>query len=385
MSFALERKIYQYARAPMGWVNSSTYLAKLYEQTFRGLSCVFWYSDNLLIGSEDEETHLKDLDEVFRRVERANIRISLERSHLLCNGSIEVFGFRYNIEKSQLSPVSSAMDKIALFAVPTDRKGLKSFLGLALYYTHLAAGLHRHLAELYPLTSMTTTFKWLESHQIAFEGIQQCIKNTQGIYLINHDYRIHKLHLTSDAGPHSYGGVIWYAGEDDVIKPIYHYHMCLNEAQKKRAQFYKELGALATLLLKCSFILKGIHFYLATDCRSLVFGHQHRMDSDPICNHIEFINSHQFTIIWCSAKCKSLALPDRLSRIHNIASGKKNYLRVTDDLIPDLEKHPLWKPHIDKTMSKELFAETMGKYMKELEGEEVKTCLLYTSPSPRDS
>ena len=117
---------------------------------------------------------------------------------------------------------------------------------------------------------------------------------------------------------------------------------------------------------------------MSTDCRSLVFAHQFSHVSDTIANYLEFINSHQFTIIWTSAKCLGLQLPDRLSRIHNIASGKKNYLKINKEAIPDLENHLLWKPHVGNKLEKDKFNELASRYIQQTEKEFIKQCRFRT-------
>ena len=195
----------------------------------------------------------------------------------MCTDQVELFGFRYDIRSGMLTPGKAPAQKIEIFDRPSDRKSLKGFLGQVLYFGYVAEGLSQHLATLYPLTSLNSKFEWQEEHEIAFQQIKECIRNTQGIFIMGFDPKEnHKLHVYCDASPLAVGGKITAVSPvDSVVRPLYFFHTCTSQARQRRPQYYRELLGLAELLLKSTFLLAGCHFFLHSDSLSLLLGYKY--------------------------------------------------------------------------------------------------------------
>ena len=357
MCFAVNNQIWQYSRLPMGWVNSSTFLAQFYESCFKGLEFVSWYSDNLVVSSRTEEEHLVHLEMMFERVQKANVKLALDRCHLMCIDSVELFGFQYSIKDGNLRPAVAPKEKLQVFETPTDRKTLKSFLGQVLYYSHIAEALGEDLAELYPLTSQNKEFKWDENHSKAFQAIRDTVTSTTGIYLVNAEGSENEnLHLHCDAGPVSAGGKLTLVSTTDgVVRPLFYYHSCIPASRQSRPQYYKELLAMSDMLYKVHYFVAGKLFYLHSDCRPLMFAHRYSHVCDQVCTALEFLNSHQYIIIWESAESIAMKTVDKLSRLHNHSGGKPTHLRNEDIVLPNFEGHPLFKGRLGGKIPAEEF------------------------------
>merc|ERR1712228_563000 len=107
----------------------------------RGWNLCHGISDNLVASSNSEEEHLIHLELMFERVQKANVKIALDRCHLMYTDSVELFGFQYSIKDGNLQPAVAPKEKLEVFETPTDKKSLKSFLGQVLYYSHIAEAL----------------------------------------------------------------------------------------------------------------------------------------------------------------------------------------------------------------------------------------------------
>ena len=59
---------YMFKRLPMGLRNSAQSFQKLIDSVLAGLDNVFAYMDDVLVYSENEQDHLKTLEELFRRL-----------------------------------------------------------------------------------------------------------------------------------------------------------------------------------------------------------------------------------------------------------------------------------------------------------------------------
>ena len=369
MGFSANKTQYVYERLPMGFINSSAYLANFYEQCFKDMDYVHFYSDNIVVISKNETDHLQHLDEVFRRVEEANIRLSLDRSHLMCTKELEIFGFKYNVQTGFLTPAAAPLKKIEIFPTPSDRKTLKGFLGQILYYSHIAEALSDDLAKLYPLTSQNRTFVWEAKHQASFERIKRAVLATRGIYIASFDPKEgHKLHVFCDAGPEAVGGKLEYVSKTDSIpRPLMFYHQCSDQATRHRPHYYRELLGLADMLLKFEFYLAGAQFFLHTDCRSLVFAYRYGNVCDTVASALEYLNSFQYEIVWESAQSLTMKHADHLSRVHSSGKGTKTYLKTEEIDMPDFEEHKIFKSKRGSTITKEDFSDMMNDYLTEID------------------
>ena len=62
------------------------------DRIFRQIDCVFIYLDDILIFSDDEPSHKKDIDTVFKILQENNLKISLSKS-IFNVTSLDFLGF----------------------------------------------------------------------------------------------------------------------------------------------------------------------------------------------------------------------------------------------------------------------------------------------------
>lgn len=89
------------------------------------------YLDDLLIFSETWEEHLVVLGNVFKRLPDARPTVNLGKCKF-CIATVTYLGKQ--VGQCQVRPVLGKVQAIADFPVPTTRRELCSFLGMAGYY-----------------------------------------------------------------------------------------------------------------------------------------------------------------------------------------------------------------------------------------------------------
>ena len=77
----------------MGMANSAQSFQKLVESVLAGMKDTFVYLDDILVYSKDEDSHKKTLEELFQRLAKAGLALSLKK----CKFGAEKVG--YNSQK----------------------------------------------------------------------------------------------------------------------------------------------------------------------------------------------------------------------------------------------------------------------------------------------
>ena len=69
--------LFKFRYMPFGLHNVAATFQRAMDKMFSNLKCVFIYLDDILVFSDDEESHLKDLDSVFEVINKYNLKVSL--------------------------------------------------------------------------------------------------------------------------------------------------------------------------------------------------------------------------------------------------------------------------------------------------------------------
>ena len=144
---------YEFRVMPFGLCNgSSTYtFQRLMESVLMGLSrsrCMVYLDDVMVIGRNFTE-HLENLQEVFGRFCRANLRLKPEKCFL---ASKEVLYLGYMVSREGISADVQKVEAVRSFPRPTNLTSLCSFLCLASYYRRFIPNFSTVANPLYALT-----------------------------------------------------------------------------------------------------------------------------------------------------------------------------------------------------------------------------------------
>ena len=91
------------------------------DSVLRDLPNVFCYLDDLLIYSKSEQDHLRTLEELFDRLDKAGLTISLKK----CVFGVEELDFLgYHVNKNGIVPIKKKVDSIVNYPAPVKQKEL---------------------------------------------------------------------------------------------------------------------------------------------------------------------------------------------------------------------------------------------------------------------
>ena len=93
-AFSVNNGKYEFTRLPFGLKNAPAIFQRTLDDILRqhiGKIC-FVYVDDILIFSETEEEHLKNVETIFQTLQNANMKVQLDKSEFLKN-EVEFLGF----------------------------------------------------------------------------------------------------------------------------------------------------------------------------------------------------------------------------------------------------------------------------------------------------
>ena len=126
----------------------------------------------MIVYSENEQDHIKTVDEVFCRFRDEAMRINKDKSEFL-RGSVKFLGRIFDCRG--MSPSNEYAVKIQDWPTPNTGKQLRQFLGLVNYLHQFIPGLADATG---PLSTLTSTpgrqkLQWSAEHQSAFQEIKR--------------------------------------------------------------------------------------------------------------------------------------------------------------------------------------------------------------------
>ena len=139
---------------PFGLTNSG---ASFEGHILRGLEyrLALIYIDDIIIFSKSVDERLTHLEEVFRRLREANVKLNPKKCSFV-KQQIEYLG--HVVTPEGIFPDPGKVEVVMKFPTPASLKELKSFLGLANYYRQFIKGFSEIASPLNGLTKKGAKF-----------------------------------------------------------------------------------------------------------------------------------------------------------------------------------------------------------------------------------
>ena len=266
-AFRFGKKLYQFTRMPFGLCSAPQTFQRLMNQVLSHLPFAECYLDDIVVFSANEEEHLHHLEEVFKALEKANLRFNREKCQFAVE-EIEYLGFK--ISQSRRSPTTFKVDKIRNFPAPTTKKELDSFIGLAGQYRNLIEDFSAKAECLYDLkkkSNKKAKLKWSPEHQAAFEALKEELTKPPVVMLPDCSK---PFIVRTDASGTGMGAVLCQV-IDGQRRVIEYASKQFKGAQLRYPTIEKEATAIDYALKRWRHLLLGGEFTLETDHRPLQF------------------------------------------------------------------------------------------------------------------
>ena len=316
---------YQWKRLPFGLVGAPVAFQAAMTKILQGLNwkIVLVYIDDLLVMSENFETHLKHLSLVFERLREANIKLN----PLKCKFAAQkVLYLGHIVSKHGVEVDPTKTQLIENFPTPKTVKHVRSFLGLANYYRKFVKDYAKKAAPLNQLLKKQVAFVWSDECEAAFQDLKKGL--IQPPILSYPDFS-QEFILITDASSKAISYILGQNidGKENVI------------AYGGRALRKSELNYTISEL-ECLSVVEGVksyhqylansHFTIYTDHSALKYLMNIKISTGRLARWALILQGYNYTVIHRPGKINSAA--DAISRIEYPTDIDTESNHETDDL-----------------------------------------------------
>lgn len=221
------------------------------------------YLDDLYVTGQTDDEHLKNLNQILTICEEQGLSIKKNKCQFL-KEEVEFLGFK--LSKAGLQPLENKVEAIKKMEAPTDKKLLKSFLGIINYYAKFVSNLATVLAPLYHLLHKDVPWEWGKDQKLAFNKAKSALSSAT--LLAQFDPNKETI-LTCDASPVGVGAILSQKDKEG-IKPVAFASRTLNDAERNYAQIDREALSIIFAVKKWHKYISGRPFKVITDHKPLL-------------------------------------------------------------------------------------------------------------------
>ena len=251
---------------PFGLHSSPSAFQRLMNTVLRGILWEFAipFLDDIVIYSSDPEKHLLDLEEVFKRLTEAGLKLKPQKCQF---GVSHIKYLGHNIGKRGIAPFADKVKAVKDFKTPCTMTQVKSFLGLANYYRKFVKDFSVIAKPLNDLTKKAKVFHWSEECQKAFMELKRRLVTAP--VLAHGDPKL-PYRLTTDASKVGLGWVLEQK-QNDKFRVICYGGKSLTPAQTNYGISDLEALAVVTAIKDLDCYLRYQEFTILTDHQPLKY------------------------------------------------------------------------------------------------------------------
>ena len=364
---------------PFGLRNAPATFQRYVDNIFRGCENIFVYLDDILVYSESEAEHARDLENVFKILDEHNLKVKINKCEFFAH-KIEFLG--YQVTPEGLMATQDKIEALDKFKPPTSAKELAKFLGFIGFYRKL---IPKFADKALPLTEkirLSPKYRNVDLSVEEAEAYENLINELKMKTILAHpDPNCSDYQLYTDASSTCLGGALHEMVNGEAI-PIGFMSKKLTEAQRKYSTYDRELLAAFESVIYFKHFIEGRQVTLVTDHKPLVaaFKSETPQKSDRQQRHLSIITEYVTDIIYTKGEDNIAA--DVLSRIQQIKIDPFDLPEIArqqkENMEPKLEtinneklkkynigKAELWcdtslpypRPYVPSTMRKIIFDE----------------------------
>lgn len=262
-----------------------------------------------MVFSSSWSEHLGHIRAFFDRLLAANLTINLSKCEF---GRATVTYLGKVVGRGHVRPVEAKVEAICQFPVPTNRREVRRFLGMAGYYRNFCKNFSSVVAPLTDLISPKVAFHWSDSSQQAFENAKALLICAP--VLAAPDFS-KPFRLAVDASDFGAGAVLLQVAADGVEHPICFFSKKFSPQQRVYSTVEKEALALVLAVQHFEVYIGSstCPVMVYTDHSPLVFLNRMRNANQRLMRWSLILQAFNLEIVHIRAKENVLA--DELSRV----------------------------------------------------------------------
>jgi transposase InsO family protein len=360
------RGLFHFKVLPFGLSNSAQCLGRLMDMVLNNEMepNVFVYVDDIVICSEDLESHLDLLEKVAAKLVNAGLKANLDKSKF-CKKELRYLG--YVLDEQGLRTDPDKVSVVVNFPAPRTLKELRRFIGMCGWYRRFIGDFATPIAPMSELLKtknnqdQTSThpklpqkFIWTKEADEAFRKAKEVLVSAP--VLVNPNYE-KPFVIHADASDIGVGGVLSQEQPEGGEKPCAYFSAKLSGAERKYTTTEKEcLGVLLSIENFRPYV-EGTKFTVVTDHSALLWLLKMKTPPSPrLARWILRLQGFDFEVI--HRKGKEHVVPDTLSRIpdeklelcllDSNSSCDEWYLNLSKKICDNPEKYPEFRVEDNK-------------------------------------
>lgn len=305
------RGLYRYTTLCFGVASAPSIFQSVMDRILQGISNVFCYLDDILIGGDSLESCKNNLELVLQRLHDYNVKINLNKCKFF-QTTLDFLG--HTITEFGIKPSKEKVKAITDAPSPKTLQQLQSYLGLLNYYSRFIPNLSSEIHELYKLLRKTTKFEWTDACQQAFEKSKSLLEQHSLLEIYD---PTKEMVVVADASPYGIGAILLKV-ENGIEKPVLYASSTLSPSEKNYSQIHREGLAIIFAVQQFHKYIYGHKFKLCSDAQALreIFNPK-KGTSTVACSRLQrwavILSMYDYEFIYRPSK--SMSHVDALSRL----------------------------------------------------------------------
>ena len=225
-AFVTPSGLYQYKVMPFGMKNAPATFQRMVNKLVRDIDGCEGYIDDVVIFSDNWLDHIRQIKRFFQIMQEAKLTINLMKSEF---GKATVKYLGHIVGQGQVRPLDAKIQTIVKFPIPTSRKELARFLGMAGYYRNFCLNFSEIAAPLTNLLSKKVKFVWTDDCQMAFDKVKLLLQKSPVLKSPDYEKPFKLIIDSSDVGT---GSVLVQEASDGLDHPVSYFSKKFLKYQK---------------------------------------------------------------------------------------------------------------------------------------------------------
>ena len=186
-AFATDSGLYEFNVMPFGLCNAPATFQRFMDATLAGLKWknLIVYMDDIIIFSNNFDAHVADLEEVFSRLENANITLNYNKCAFF-KERIHYLG--YIVSPNGIEPNPDKVRALINKKSPSNIKELRNWLGISGFYRNFIPNYAKLCAPLYALIHKNANFHWTDKEENILEQLKHYLSSEPILRYPNFEY-----------------------------------------------------------------------------------------------------------------------------------------------------------------------------------------------------
>ena len=233
-AFVTPSGLYQYKVMPFGMKNAPATFQRMVNKLVRDIDGCEGYIDDVVIFSDNWSDHIRQIKSFFQIMQEAKLTINLMKSEF---GKATVKYLGHIVGQGQVRPLDAKIQTIVKYPIPTSRKELARFLGMAGYYRNFCLNFSDIAAPLTNLLSKKVKFVWTDDCQMAFDKVKLLLQKSPVLKSPDYEKPFKLIIDSSDVGT---GSVLVQEASDGLDHPVSYFSKKFLKYQKNYSVVEKE-------------------------------------------------------------------------------------------------------------------------------------------------